>query len=103
MGKARSKPGYTQADLDEVLDNPEWTAEEFARARPFAEVFPDLAQSIRREGVRVGKTGKKVAVRLQLDADVVAAFKAEGEGWQTRINDTLKKAVARRRKAGRAV
>ena len=102
MDKKRVDPGYTQADLDEVLDNPEWTEEEFARARPFAEVFPSLAKSIQREGVRVGKASKKIAVKLQLDADVVAAFQADGEGWQTRINDTLKKSVARRRKASRA-
>jgi hypothetical protein len=25
-------------------DNPEWTAEDFKRAKPFAEVFPDLAK-----------------------------------------------------------
>jgi hypothetical protein len=28
-------------------DNPEWTAEDFERAKPFAEMFPDLAASAR--------------------------------------------------------
>ena len=40
--------GYTQQDWDEVSDSPEWTEEDFKNARPFAEVFPDLAESIRR-------------------------------------------------------
>jgi uncharacterized protein (DUF4415 family) len=40
--------GYTREDWDAVRDNPEWTAEDFARAKPFAEVFPELAASIRR-------------------------------------------------------
>ena len=28
-------------DLIDDEDNPEWTAEDFARARPFKEVFPE--------------------------------------------------------------
>ena len=39
-------PEYTQLDWNEVSDIPEWTAEDFARARPFAEVFPDMAAAI---------------------------------------------------------
>ncbi|WEX77972.1 hypothetical protein PYH37_002816 [Sinorhizobium numidicum] len=40
--------GYTKADWDEVSDSPEATPEQLAQARPFAEVFPDLAASIKR-------------------------------------------------------
>ena len=32
----------------------------------------------------------KEPVKLRLDADVLAALRATGEGWQTRINDTLR-------------
>jgi uncharacterized protein (DUF4415 family) len=32
----------------------------------------------------------KEAVKLRLDADVLAALRASGEGWQTRVNDTLR-------------
>lgn len=32
----------------------------------------------------------KEPVKLRLDADVLAALRASGEGWQTRINDTLR-------------
>ena len=36
----------------------------------------------------------KQAVKLRLDADVLAYFRASGPGWQTRINKVLRK-VAR--------
>lgn len=32
----------------------------------------------------------KEPVKLRLDADVLAALRASGEGWQTRVNDTLR-------------
>ena len=32
----------------------------------------------------------KEAVKLRLDADVLAALRASGDGWQTRINDMLR-------------
>lgn len=32
----------------------------------------------------------KEPVKLRLDADVLAALRATGDGWQTRINDTLR-------------
>ena len=38
--------GFTDADLAEAMDSPEWTDEELRNARPFAEVFPELAASI---------------------------------------------------------
>jgi uncharacterized protein (DUF4415 family) len=36
----------------------------------------------------------KQAVKLRIDADVLAYFRASGPGWQTRINKVLRK-VAR--------
>jgi uncharacterized protein (DUF4415 family) len=32
---------------------------------------------------------------MRVDADVLAAFKATGPGWQTRINALLREAVAK--------
>jgi uncharacterized protein (DUF4415 family) len=40
----------------------------------------------------------KEPVKLRLDADVLAALRASGEGWQTRINETLRASL---RLAGR--
>lgn len=35
----------------------------------------------------------KLSVTLRLDSDVVRHFCASGKGWQTRINDILRKAA----------
>jgi uncharacterized protein (DUF4415 family) len=32
----------------------------------------------------------KVALTVRYDADVIAAFRATGKGWQTRMNDALR-------------
>jgi uncharacterized protein (DUF4415 family) len=73
-------------------DAPEATDEQIAQARPFAEVFPDLADSIRRSRGRPKVEKPLQHVSLRLDPDVVAKFKATGKGWQGRINDVLKAA-----------
>lgn len=39
-------------------------------------------------------SASKEFVTLHLDADVLAALRASGECWQTRINDTLRAAVS---------
>ncbi|MEY4980336.1 MAG: hypothetical protein RLZZ352_2606 [Pseudomonadota bacterium] len=46
----------------------------------------------RRRGRPVGsvQATTKEAVKLRLDADVLAALRASGDGWQTRVNDTLR-------------
>jgi uncharacterized protein (DUF4415 family) len=85
--------GYTREDWDEVSDNPEWTEEDFKNARPFAEVFPELAESIRRARGRPAVEARKRQISLRLDPDVIDAFKATGKGWQGRINEALRKAA----------
>ena len=35
----------------------------------------------------------KEAIKLRIDADIVRHFRSTGPGWQTRINDTLRKAT----------
>jgi uncharacterized protein (DUF4415 family) len=82
-----------QAGIAADPDNPEWTAEDFKKARPFKEVFPELYESWKRtRGAQKAPT--KQLVSLRLDPDVIAHFKAQGAGWQTRINRALRKAMA---------
>ncbi|WP_375450774.1 BrnA antitoxin family protein [uncultured Devosia sp.] len=83
--------GYTQEDWDEVSDNPELTEEELAQMRPFAEVFPELAESIRRGPGRPALNRPKQQVTLRLDAEVLTRLRASGPGWQARVNAVLKK------------
>ena len=52
MPNAKKIARYSKKDLREVSDNSEMTKEDFARARPFPEVFPDLAASTRKGAVR---------------------------------------------------
>ena len=78
-------------------DNPEWTKEDFRNARPFVEVFPEFAEDVKRLRGRPRAEHPKVQVTLRLDPDVVNAFKEEGRGWQGRINETLVRAVRRKR------
>ena len=87
--------GYTKADLKAVSRNPELSEADLAHLRPAAEVLPPalLAALARPRGGRPVKVDKKIALTLRLDPDIVAAFKREGPGWQTRINAILRKAV----------
>jgi uncharacterized protein (DUF4415 family) len=79
---------------EEIIDdeNPEWTEEDFARARPAAEVVPGIvAAYLRRRGPQRGPTKRLISLRL--DPDVIDHFRARGKGWQARINATLRKAA----------
>jgi len=84
------KKGYSTRDLREVSDNPELTKNDFAKARPFAEVFPALAASIRR-GRGPNKAPTKKLVSLRLSGQVIEAYKAKGPGWQSRIDADLRR------------
>ena len=85
-------------------DNPEWTKEDFATARPAAEVLPKFIgknpadELLRRSRGRPSKANKKVNQTLRLDPDVLEAFRQEGSGWQTRINQILRENMPRRQK-----
>lgn len=91
MGKAQ-RPGADTPDEE----SPEWTEEDFARARPAADT-PELARILRRRG-RLGRPplpeqARKRRVTLYLDPDVVERLKAGGRGWQTRANAALRRAL----------
>jgi uncharacterized protein (DUF4415 family) len=76
-------------------DNPEWTEEDFAAATRFRGGIKakDLTSEIL---TRVGRRGPqkaptKVAVSIRLSPDVLSHFKAKGPGWQSRIDEALRK------------
>jgi uncharacterized protein (DUF4415 family) len=64
-------------------DAPALTEQFFERAE-----FHDGA-ALKRRG-RPKADAVKEPVKIRLDADVLAALRATGDGWQTRINDTLR-------------
>jgi uncharacterized protein (DUF4415 family) len=71
-------------------------------APELTDAFFDRAEI--RHGDRIIRRGRpplpspKQAVKLRLDADVLAAYRKTGDGWQTRINADLRK--ARKLRAG---
>jgi len=70
-------------EYDEI---PELTAEWFVQAQPHIGGKPA------RRG-RPPSDSTKEAIKLRLDADVVKHFRETGPGWQTRINETLRRAA----------
>lgn len=77
-------------------DNPEWTEADFARARPGSEVLPpEFMKAFKRTPGRPkgSTTPSKTLVSLRLDNEVLDKFKAKGPGWQSRINEALRKAA----------
>ena len=79
---------------EEYDEAPEWTEEDFARA--------DLYQGdklIRRGRPPLDRP--KEAVKLRLSPDVLDHFRSGGPGWQTRINETLERAVVRAKRGAK--
>ena len=88
--KLRADKGDPNVEFDE--DNPEWTEEDFKRARPASELPPEiLAAFPRTRGAQ--KAEKKVPVSIRLSPNVLDYFKSQGPGWQSRIDEALKKAA----------
>ncbi len=74
------------------------------RADALDEIRPDLDDSWFDEadayvGTKLVRKGRpkasnpKMAVSLRLDREVIDWFKGKGAGWQTRINEELRKAA----------
>ena len=66
-------------------DAPEWTDEMFDRADFM------VGDVVIRRGRPPGSA--KTQVSLRLDNEVLAAFRAQGPGWQSRMNEALRKAA----------
>lgn len=97
--------------MKNVINNPpieqngevrELTSQDFARMKPLAEVMPPdfvkmaLAHQaeMEKQGLIKPVRGKqkaptKQSITIRLSPEVVAAFKATGKGWQSRINQAL--------------
>jgi len=89
MSKVKPPVGYD--------DNPEWTEKDFARARKAGEVHgPRTAAAlVRKAGRPAGSLAaqRKEQVTVRLDSAILDKLKSGGPGWQTRMNDTLRKAL----------
>jgi uncharacterized protein (DUF4415 family) len=80
-------------------DNPEWTEEMFAKARPASEVMPPeiVAQLVRKPGRPALPVAKrKQSVGIRLSPDVLDALKATGPNWQRRADEALRAAFVKK-------
>jgi uncharacterized protein (DUF4415 family) len=93
MRRQAEKPSQiSQKDWDEA-DLPEWTDEEFARAKPFEAVFPKQYKAWKKMG-RPKVERPKVHIGFRLAADVVDAVRATGKGYNARVERVLRDALA---------
>ena len=65
------------------------TAGDIKHFKPAAEVLPPSL--LKKLGIRgTQKAPTKVPTTIRFDADVLAALKASGKGWQTRVNEAVR-------------
>ena len=79
-------------------ENPEWTKGDFARAEGAESLPPHVLAAFPKTAARVRgpqKAETKVPVSIRLDQAVVDHFKAQGPGWQSRINAALAEMIRR--------
>ncbi len=93
MSKRKSRPDTPDTD------NPEWTANDVAQARPARELLPGLFSASRTASLltprgRPKAEVTKVRVGIRLSPEVIEHFKASGSGWQTRIDAALRQFIA---------
>ena len=86
-------------------DAPEWTADRFNRAEIAVggEVVSAARGTLTRPRGRPKKADAKVHIHIRLSPHVLGHFRSTGPGWQTRIDEVLRKWVERRRKTRRPV
>jgi uncharacterized protein (DUF4415 family) len=90
--RARSLKGDPVVGADDP-DNPPLTDAQLRRMRPAYQVRPELvAAQLRRGPGRPKLEQPKQQVTLRIDRDILDKFRATGEGWQSRINQVLRKA-----------
>jgi uncharacterized protein (DUF4415 family) len=101
MSESRKGIGSDLAKIDAHVIRPE----EYEEAPELTD--DQLARADLYHGDKLIRRGRppldrpKEAVKLRLSPEVLDHFRAGGPGWQTRINATLEKAVAREKRAAK--
>ena len=89
------KPAHISKEDWDAVDIPEVSDEEFARAKPFSEVVPEVYEAWARGRGRPPVETPKVHVGFRLAADVVSGIKATGRGYNARVEKVLREALAK--------
>lgn len=90
---ALSDDEINEAILVDLDAAPVITGEDFACAQSAANILPQVVDWHRR-GRGLQRTPTKVPVSIRLSPEVIAYFKAQGKGWQSRLNEILQQYVA---------
>lgn len=85
MTKNRSQQPVPDAE------NPEWTPEKFAKSKRFGELPQGLQDVLSRGKRGPQKAPTKMLISLRLSADVLAALRATGKGWQSTADEALRR------------
>src|SRR5688500_11250011 len=98
--RRKSRTDWAKVDAhqitpEEYAEMPEWTDDQIDRAEIAVggKVIRPARGTLTRAPGRPKKPDAKVPVHLRLSPDVIAHFRARGPGWQTRIDEALRKAV----------
>lgn len=79
----------------EMIDDesPEWTKEDFRTAMSFSELQTEMKR--RHRGPQ--KKPVKVSTTIRFDEDIIIALRTTGKGWQTRLNNAVRKLLEEQR------
>ena len=80
----RETENIQEKDLKSV-ESPPLSDAILRRMRPVAETHPEIPPRVR----NAQKASTRKSTTIRLNAKVLEFFKAQGKGWQTRINDVL--------------
>ena len=78
-------------------ENPEWTDEMFAAAVPAIEFYTKRMGKEKAEEFVYKKRGRpksenpKELISIRVDADIVKKLRSTGDGWQSRVNEELRR------------
>lgn len=87
----------TQVPWSDPDDAPELTDEFFKKATPIVDgqavSHAEFKAAATKRMGRPPVETKRPTLNMRVDADVLAALKASGKGWQTRLNSLLRREV----------
>jgi uncharacterized protein (DUF4415 family) len=101
MPKNTKTVTHTYAAPD--AENPEWTKEKFDRSIGFKDLPAGLRNKLSAiQETSRGKRGPqksptKTLISIRLSADVLDALKATGKGWQSAVDETLRRQFVKQR------
>jgi len=81
----KKNPKNISNDLWKDVESPPLSDEMLSRMKLVKEKHPNIPKRVRGSQ----KDPLKVPVSIRLSPDVVAYFKSQGKGWQTKINNIL--------------